>query len=178
MKDSPWWQLLGVFLPLSLLTIGGGQSILAEIQRQSVSVHHWLTQDQFLDDFAISRASAGPNTLLVTLIGWQAGGWSGAAAATFAIYVPSSILFYGLTRLWRLHTFARWRARLSRGLAPVSVGLVFAGTYSVLSMDGGGILGWVVSGASLVALLLSRAHPLLLLAGGALVFLCRLLVSP
>ena len=177
MKDSPWWQLLGVFLPLSLLTIGGGQSTLAEVQRQSVEVHHWLTQDQFLDDFAISRASAGPNTLIVTLIGWQAGGWAGALAATFAIYVPSSILFYGLTRVWRLHAFSRWRNRLSRGLAPVSVGLLFAGTYSVISMEDGGILGWVVSAGSLAALLLSRKiHPLVLLAGGAVVFFCRSLV--
>jgi chromate transporter len=173
MKDSLWWQLLRVFVPLSLLTIGGGQSILADVQQQSVSVHHWLTQDQFLDDFAISRASAGPNTLIVTLIGWQVAGISGAVAATLAIFLPSSILFYGLTRLWRLHAFTRWRDRFARGLAPVSVGLVFAGTYSVLTRDGGGLLGWVVSAASLLALLLSKVHPLILLVCGAAIFLCK-----
>src|SRR5579871_4763645 len=132
MKDSPVWQLLSVFVPLSFLTVGGGQSILADIQRQSVSVQHWISQDQFLDDFAISRAAAGPNTLIVALIGWQVAGIPGAIAATLAIYLPPSLLFYGLARLWRLHSFGRWRDRLARGLAPVSVGLVFAGTYSVL----------------------------------------------
>jgi chromate transporter len=177
MKNSGWWQLLRVFIPLSLLTIGGGQSIIADIQRETVTVHHWITQDQFLDDFAISRASAGPNTLIVTLIGWQVGGLAGALAATVAIFVPPAILFFGLTRLWRWHAFSRWRDRLARGLAPVSVGLVFAGTWSVLTTEGGGVLGWIVSGASLLALLLSEVHPFVLLGGGALIFLCCSLLA-
>ena len=178
MRDSLLWQLLKVFLPLSFLSIGGGQSILSDIQRESVSVHHWVTQDQFLDDFAISRASAGPNTLIVTLIGWQVFGITGAIASTMAIFLPSSILFYGLTRLWRLHAFGRWRDRFARGLAPVSVGLLFAGTYSVLSMDGGGLLGWIVTGTSLIAVLLGRTRPLLLLVVGAAIFFCKSQISP
>jgi chromate transporter len=178
MKDSVWWQLLRVFLPLSFLTIGGGQSILADIQRESVSVHHWLTDAQFVDDFAISRASAGPNTLIVTLIGWQAGGMAGAIAATFAIFVPPAILFYILTRLWRLNAFGPWRDRLARGLAPVSVGLVFAGTYSLLTTEGGGVLSFIVTGVSMLLLLMTRVHPLLPLAAGALVFLGKLLGGP
>jgi chromate transporter len=178
MQDSLLWQLLKVFVPLSFLTIGGGQSILSDIQRESVSVHHWVTQEQFLDDFAISRASSGPNTLIVTLIGWQVSGIMGAIASTMAIFLPSSILFYGLTLLWRLHSFGRWRDRFARGLAPVSVGLVFAGTYSVLSMGAGGILGWIVTGASLVAVLISTARPLLLLVVGAAIFFCKSQISP
>jgi chromate transporter len=173
MKDSPLWQLLAVFAPLSLLSIGGGQSIVADIQLQAVSVHHWLSQDQFLDDFAIARASPGPNSMIVTLIGWQVAGVAGAAVASLAIYLPSSVLFYGLTILWRRHTFGRWRDRLARGLAPVSVGLVLASSYSIMVANGGGLLSWLVTAASLLALLLTRVHPILLLAGGATVFLLR-----
>jgi chromate transporter len=91
--------------------------------------------------------------------------------------VPPAILFFGLTRLWRWHAFSRWRDRLARGLAPVSVGLVFAGTWSVLTTEGGGVLGWIVTGASLLALLLSEVHPFVLLGGGALIFLCRSLLA-
>lgn len=178
MKDSVWWQLVRVFVPLSFLTIGGGQSILADVQRESVSVHHWLTAEQFVDDFAISRASAGPNILIVTLIGWQAGGLAGAVAATFAIFLPPAILFYVFARLWRMNAFDRWRDRLARGLAPVSVGLVLAGTYSVLTTEGGGVLGWVVTATSVIVLLRTKAHPLVPLAGGAAIFLGKLLVSP
>ena len=171
MKGRLLWELLGVFAPLSLLTIGGGQSILGDLQRQTVSVHHWLGQGQFLDDFAIARASPGPNTLIVTLIGWQVAGAAGAAVASIAIFVPSSILFYGLAHVWRSPAFGRWRGALTRGLAPISVGLVLASTWSVLLDNGGGRLGWIVSGASCLALLASRVHPLILLFGGAAVFL-------
>ena len=58
-----------VFAPLSLLSIGGGASLLAEIEHQSVAVHSWTTQREFADLFAISRAAPGPGTMLSTLIG-------------------------------------------------------------------------------------------------------------
>jgi hypothetical protein len=71
---------------------------------------------------------------------------------------------------------SRWLGR--DRLAPVSVGLVFAGTYSVLTTEGAGVLSWIVTEASVLLLLLTRVHPLLPLAGGALIFLGKLLLSP
>src|SRR5260370_458497 len=70
--------LAAVFAPLSLATIGGGQAVVADIQRQVVGVHHWMTAAQFLDAFAISRMAPGPGSLLVTLIGWDRAGFLGA----------------------------------------------------------------------------------------------------
>ena len=175
MKDSVLWQLLAVFAPLSLLAIGGGQSVVADIQQQTVVVHHWLTLDQFVDDFAIARASAGPNTLIVTLIGWQVAGLAGAIVTSLAILLPSSLLFYALAVLWRRHAFGAWRDKLARGLAPVSVGLVLASSYSILMTNSGGLLGWIVTGVSAVALSATRIHPLLLLGAGAAIFLIKTL---
>lgn len=40
---SRYAALFGVFAPLSIATIGGGQAIIADIQRQVVDVHHWMT---------------------------------------------------------------------------------------------------------------------------------------
>jgi hypothetical protein len=41
------------------VTIGGGQAIIADIQRQVVDVHGWMTHAQFGVDFAISRMAPG-----------------------------------------------------------------------------------------------------------------------
>ena len=112
--------------------IGGGQSILGDLQRQTVSVHHWLGQGQFLDDFAIARASPGPNTLIVTLIGWQVAGLAGAAVASIAIFVPSSILFYGLTHLWR-SPGVRPLARRAHARTGADLGRTGAGEHLVRS---------------------------------------------
>jgi chromate transporter len=177
-KNSALLQLLLLFGPLSLLSIGGGPSIIADIQHQTVDVHHWLTQAEFSDDYAIARAAPGPNALIVTLVGWQVAGLAGALVASLAIFMPSSILFYALTVLWRHRTFARWRDYLSRGLAPVAAGLILAGGYSVLVANGGGALSLSVTAVSLAALLFTRIHPFALLGGGALVFLIRGLLGP
>jgi hypothetical protein len=93
-----------VFVPLSLLSIGGGASLLADMEHQSVGVHGWTTPREFADLFAISRAAPGPGTMLAALIGWKAAGWAGAVTATVALYLPSSIVVYGAARLW-----GRWR---------------------------------------------------------------------
>jgi chromate transporter len=177
MNDSVLWRLLLVFAPLSFLSIGGGASIIADIQHQTVSVNHWLSQAQFLDDYAISKGAPGPTSLIVTLIGWQVAGLPGAVVASLAIFVPSAIVFYGLTVLWRRHAFARWRDRLARGLAPVSVGLVLASSYSVMIANGGA-LSWAVTGAATVLLMMTRLNPMLLLAGGATIFLAKAWILP
>lgn len=171
MNGSVLWQLLRVFAPLSLLTIGGGQSIIADIQQQTVSSHQWLSQEQFLDDFAISKASPGPNIMMVPLIGWQVAGLAGAVVAALGIFLPSTLLFYLVAHAWRMQAFDRWRDRLARGLAPVSVGLVLAGTWSIMVTNGGGWLGWLVMGGALLVLSFTRVHPLLLLGSGGAIFL-------
>jgi chromate transporter len=176
-NDDVLWQLLLVFAPLSFLSIGGGASIIADIQHQTVSVHHWLSQAQFLDDYAISKGAPGPTSLIVTLIGWQVGGFAGAAVASLAIFVPSAVVFYGLTVLWRRHAFARWRDRLARGLAPISVGLVLASGYSVMTANGGAV-SWTVTAIATALLMATRVNPVLILAGGAGIFLAKTWAFP
>jgi len=178
MRIEELWQLLLVFAPLSLLSIGGGQSIVADIQHQVTTVHQWLSPGQFLDDYAIARASAGPASLIVTLIGWQVAGVAGAIVSSLAIFVPSSALFYGLTILWHRHAFRRWRDRLARGLAPIAVGLVLASGYGLLQANAGDWLSWVVTAASLAVFMRSAAHPFLLIGAGAAIYFVRSLALP
>ena len=56
MRDDPLITLLIVFVPFSLISIGGGPSVFAGIQHQAVDVHHWMDGRQFVDAFAIARA--------------------------------------------------------------------------------------------------------------------------
>ncbi|HEV2677002.1 MAG TPA: chromate transporter [Aliidongia sp.] len=171
MRDSPLLALLVTFAPLSLASIGGGLSILSDIQHQSVDVHHWLTQAQFLDDFGISRAAPGPSSLIVTLIGYQVAGWAGAIVASIAIFLPSSVLVYGLARIWRRYRGAPWQAKIERGLAPIAAGLILAGALNVLRTAEGGWLAWAVAAGSTLLLLRHRAlSPFVLLGAGAAIF--------
>jgi len=119
------------FFRLSLLCVGGGWSAIPEMQRQAISVHGWLTPREFVDGLAISQLTPGPAMLVVTFIGYRAGGLAGALVATAAMFLPTCLLTWGLAHWW-----ARWRTKpwvlaAERALAPLSVGLMAAGVYTV-----------------------------------------------
>jgi chromate transporter len=164
--------LLLIFVPLSFVTIGGGQTIVADVHRQVVDVQHWMTPSQFLDLFAISRMAPGPGSLLVTLIGWQVGGVAGAVVGTFAIFAPTAVMTYCIARLWDRFKGARWQVIIEAGLKPVAAGTVLASVWVLLQALNGGWIAQAIALASTVILLVTPANPLILLSAGALVFAC------
>src|SRR5246127_3621088 len=159
-----------VFVPLSLLSIGGGASLLADMEHQSVAVHGWTTPREFADLFAISRAAPGPGTMLSTLIGWKIAGWAGAVTETVALYLPSSLLVYGAARLWGRWRGSVWHSAVERGLAPIAAGLILAGGIAVLRGSPGGPAILLAATVSTVLILCRPLlHPLVFFcAGGAL----------
>ncbi len=160
-------DLARVFAPLSLVTIGGGQAIVSDIQRQVVDVHHWLTEAQFMNDFAIARMAPGPSSLLVTLIGWQVAGFWGAVVATASIFGPTAFLIYGVAHLWMRYRGARWQEALERGLRSVAAGMILAAVYVLLGTLEGGWMARGITAVATVALMVTRVSPLLLLGCGA-----------
>ncbi len=163
--------LVAVFAPLSLVTIGGGQAVIADIQRQAVDVHHWMTDAAFVSDFAISRLAPGPGSLLVTLIGWQVAGIPGAVVATVAIFGPTAFLIYGVANVWKRYRGAQWLAAIEGGLRPVAAGMILAAVFVLLrSLDG----GWLARGIAFVStgvLMNTKISPVPLLAAGAVLFI-------
>ncbi len=162
--------LLAVFVPLSLVSVGGGQSIVAGMHHQVVENHHWLTETQFVDAFAISRMAPGPGSLLVTLIGWQVDGAWGALVASIGIFAPTALLVYGLARLWARYRGAVWQQALEVGLQPVAAGMILAAGLVLVEALEGGWLARCIAVAATGALMVTRINPLLLMGIGAVVF--------
>jgi chromate transporter len=163
--------LFAVFAPLSLVTIGGGQAVVADIQRQVVDVHHWMSETAFVSDFAISRLAPGPGSLLVTLIGWQVAGIPGAIVATVAIFGPTAFLIYGVAHLWTRYRGARWQVAIEGGLRPVAAGMILAAVFVLLRSLEGGWLARSIAFASTGVLMTTRISPIPLLAAGAGIFI-------
>ena len=160
--------LLSVFVPFSLVSIGGGVSVLAGIQHEAVDARHWVTAREFVELFSISRAAPGPGSMLTTLIGWQVGGLFGALVATLALFVPSSLVCYGVAVVWRRHRGKRWHTALEQGLAPVGIGLILAGALSILRLNGGGVVSYALAfGSAALLTWQPRFHPLVLFVIGA-----------
>lgn len=178
MRSDALFALLAVFVPFSLVSIGGGTSIIAGIQHQAVDVHHWVTAREFVDFFAISRAAPGPGMMLATLIGWHVWGWMGAAIATLALFMPSSLLCFGVVRVWNRHRGKRWHSALEEGLSPIGTGLILAGIVSILQIGQGGVLSWVTAiGTACTLAWRPKIYPLLVLAAGATIFIAARAVT-
>lgn len=168
--EHPIWRILLVFLPLSFLTVGGGQSIVADVHRQAVEVQGWMGDARFLELFALSRLLPGPGALLSPMVAWQAAGLAGALVATVAIFLPSSLLVYALAGLWRRSRGAAWTRVVEQGLAPVAAGMILAAGATLLRAAEGGPLAWAVAGLSTLLLMTTRISPFLLLPVAGLLF--------
>ena len=82
------------FTQLSLIAFGGGNTILPEMQRQVVDIHHWMTAQEFSALFAMAQAAPGPNMMIVPLVGWHVAGLSGLLVTSTAKFYRHLLLLY------------------------------------------------------------------------------------
>ncbi len=155
------------FVVLSFVAFGGATALLPEMHRVVVLEHGWLDDTTFIHLYAIAQAAPGPNGLVVTLIGWKVAGLAGALVATLAMCLPMSVVIYFLIPRWERFRGARWQQAIQLGVAPLAVGLVFAGATLIGGGAGLDWAGWTLAAAAVVLNLRSKLHPLWLIAAGA-----------
>ena len=161
--------LIRVFSYLSLLTVGGGMAAFPELKILTVDVHKWLTFSQLIHLYSIGQMAPGPNMMMIVSIGQWAGGLAGALTVLIAFFGPTAILAFIVARLWKKMEKWPWRTSIQRGLAPVSIGLLLAGCFS---MAKGAITGTETAAlgvAVLLILLRYKINPALLIMAGAVV---------
>ncbi len=165
---APLMALAVLFAHLSLASFGGGNTILPEMVRQIVDVHHWMSAQQFGALYALAQVAPGPNMMVVTLIGWSVAGWPGALVSTLAMFAPSSILMGLFLHVWERFRDRPWRRIVQAGLVPVTVGFVVSASLVITRAHWhDGVLTLIIA-LSAVAALATRLHPLLILLGGGL----------
>lgn len=168
-QSNPIWTLISTFGLMSLFAVGGANAAIPEMQRIAVDVHHWMSNRQFADIYAISQLSPGPNVLIVTLIGYAVAGLGGAFAATVAMCVPTAALAYFVSRLLRRSAQSRWPAIIQASLVPLSIGLMAASALIVAKAADQNVTAVILTLAVAAVAFATRLNPLwLLLAGGVL----------
>ena len=169
---NPIWTLAWTFGLMSLFAVGGANAAIPEMHRVAVDVHHWMTDKQFADVFAISQMSPGPNVLIVTLIGYTVAGVTGALVATLAMCLPTALMAYGVSRILTKSSHSRWPAIIQSALVPLSIGLMGAsGFIRARASDHTWVAAAVTIGAAVLAAT-TKLNPFwMLLAGGCLGFI-------
>jgi chromate transporter len=177
---TDWLSLLLHFCMLSLLSVGGGISVVPDMHRYLVVQNGWLTHDQFTSSVALAQIAPGPNVLFVALMGWNVGvnagsvylGALGAALCLLGLLIPSSLLTLFATR-WAQRNRTRPGVRAFKaGLTPMVVALLASTAWLLLvpNLKPDSVLGasLLVLGATLV-LWRTSIHLLWVLAAGAVI---------
>ena len=133
------------------LSYGGGFVIIPLMQADAVG-QGWMSDGEFLNAVALGQATPGPVVHTVAVVGYAAAGLGGALLAAVVAFAPSFwFITLGADRFDRLRTNPRPQAFL-RGAGPAAIGA---------------ILGSAVP----LALALSEAWQVGVLAGGAVLLL-------
>ncbi|MCT0214722.1 chromate transporter [Synechococcus sp. CS-1330] len=160
-------QVLWQFLSLSLFSLGGGNTLLAEYHHLAVAQFCWLTNTQFADLYALAEAAPGPSSMLVGLLGLGAGWREGPLWALFcaygaeaAILLPSTLLMVMACLSWKRLELSPWRVAFERGLGPITLGILFAVGLKILRTADTNWAGVAVSVLVCVLMLRTRISPL------------------
>lgn len=133
---------------LSIQAVGGGTAVLPEMQRL-VESHSHVTAQEFAQAYSLGQLAPGPNMLMVVVLGDRIAGVAGALVVLLAFFIPASLLCYAAGRIWNRVGDTPWRRAVQKGLAPISIGLMVSGVYTLAKSE---MTGWIAVGLALFVL--------------------------
>lgn len=164
------------FLKIGSILYGSGYVLLAFLQRDLVTRFGWLTNQQLIDAIAIGQVTPGPVFTTATFIGYFLGGFSGAAAATLGIFLPSFIFVAVSNPLIPRLRRSAFAGALLDGVNVAALGLMAAVTWQLGREAIIDPLTIALALAALAALLRFKVNSFWLVVGGALAGLLRFLI--
>lgn len=149
---------------LSLLAVGGGTAVLAEMQEVLHQQFH-ITPDRFLEVYSVGQLAPGPNMTMVTIFGFQLAGIQGALLVGLAFFLPSSVLCFWIGRLWNYIGETPWRRAVQNALEPISIGLMCSGVYAVGKSALDGPLTIALAMTAFMGVMYTRINPVYVILG-------------
>ena len=120
-------SLPDLFIAFTLLALQGFGGVMAVVQRELVDRRRWLTQDEFIEDWAVAQIMPGPNVVnLSMMIGARYFGLAGALTALGGLLAAPMVVILLLATVHARFADNPYVAGALRGVAAVSAGLIAA----------------------------------------------------
>ena len=120
-------SLTDLFVSFTLLALQGFGGVLAVVQRELVERKRWLTQEEFVEDWAVAQIMPGPNVVNLSMIfGGRHFGLPGAMAALSGMLAIPLVIVLLLAILYSHYSNLPGVNGALRGMAAVSAGLIGA----------------------------------------------------
>ena len=120
-------SLTDLFISFTLLALQGFGGVLAVVQRELVERKGWLTQDEFIEDWAVAQIMPGPNVVnLSMMIGGRYFGLKGALTALAGMLTVPLVVILLLALIYARFAHNPEMAGALRGMGAVAAGLIAA----------------------------------------------------
>jgi chromate transporter len=162
--------LARVFVPIGIMTFGGGLAMIPAIEHTVVVERGWLDPKAFADAIALGQITPGPVAICATFIGYRVAGVLGAIVATAAMFAPATALALVVGRSVERFRSSQAVEGALRMLAPAVIGMLGAATFSLGRTAVAVHVDAALAFASFLILVVRPVSPLWLLIGGGL---CR-----
>ncbi len=127
-------SLSELFIAFTVLALQGFGGVLAVVQREMVERRRWMTQQEFLEEWAVAQIMPGPNVVNLSMfIGARYFGWRGALVALAGMLALPLLLVLALALLYGQWANHPGVSGALRGMAAVSAGLIGATGLKMLS---------------------------------------------
>ena len=114
-----------LFWSFTWLALQGFGGVLAVVQRELVEKKRWMTNDEFVEDWAVAQIMPGPNVVnLSVMIGDRHFGWSGALAALAGMLAFPLLVVLALALVYAQFASQPAVAGALRGMGAVAAGLI------------------------------------------------------
>ena len=116
-----------LFISFTSLALQGFGGVLTVVQRVLVEEKKWLTQEQFVEDWAVAQILPGPNVVNLSLmLGGRFFGLTGALAALAGLLLAPTVLVLSLAAAVAGFAETPLAQGMLRGLGAVAAGLIAA----------------------------------------------------
>ncbi|MBV6319751.1 chromate transporter [Duganella violaceipulchra] len=120
-------SLLDLFVSFTILALQGFGGVLAVVQRELVERKRWLTQEEFIEEWAVAQIMPGPNVVnLALMIGNRYFGLRGGLVALAGMLTVPLLVALVLAVLHSHYAHHPGVAGALRGMAAVSAGMIAA----------------------------------------------------
>ena len=120
------------FIKVGAFTIGGGYAMIPLMQRELVTRHGWLSDEDFMDEVALSQAMPGVFAVnMASMTGYRLRGVRGAIVATVGNVLMPIVFILALAVFFRTFRDNPVVERIFMGLRPAVVALVAAPVFTM-----------------------------------------------
>lgn len=159
-------DLFTAWFRMGLFTFGGGYAMLPMIQREVIEKHHWATEEEVMDYYAIGQCTPGVIAVnTATFIGYRIHGVAGGIIATLGVVSPSLIIISLISAL--ISNFSDLPV-VRHALAGISVAvcvLMFVSIEKLIKRGLKDVPGWIIFAAAFVLAYFTKISTVLLVIG-------------